>query len=157
VERITERRDQMIQDATFNCLTEVLKIRLAKDKTLSEAARKDQERKLQFLENLKSFSDYKDWALSHKDDWEMMDEGFRQTLEFLPLDENPELSISVHSAEALVDGTYDVADFYAKPAPKEGELEKAKVHSRDACARPGGSFKQTLCWSAFIPTPAGLM
>ncbi len=113
VERITERRDQMIQDATFNCLTEVLKIRLAKDKTLSEAARKDQERKLQFLENLKSFSDYKDWALSHKDDWEMMDEGFRQTLEFLPLDENPELSISVHSAEALVDGTYDVADFYA--------------------------------------------
>ena len=112
VDRITERRDAMIQDATFNCLTEVLKIRLDKDKTLSDAARKDQERKLQLLKNLKTFNDYKEWALSHKDDWEMMDQGFRQLLEFLPLDENPGLSIGVHSAEALVDGAYDVADFY---------------------------------------------
>lgn len=113
VERLTDRRDAMIQDATFNCLTEVLKIRLDKDKTLSEAARKDQERKLELLQHLKTFNDFKEWALSHKDDWEMMDQGFRQLLEFLPLDENPGLSIGVHSAEALVDGAYDVADFYA--------------------------------------------
>ncbi len=113
VDRLTERRDTMIQDATFTCLTEVLKIRLDKDKTLSEAARKNQERKLELLQHLKTFNDFKEWALSHKDDWEMMDQGFRQLLEFLPLDENPGLSIGVHSAEALVDGAYDVADFYA--------------------------------------------
>ena len=77
------------------------------------AAHKDQERKLELIEDLKSFSDYKEWALNHKDDWETIDRRFRQMLEFLPLDENPELSISVHSAEALMDWTYDIADFYA--------------------------------------------
>jgi hypothetical protein len=111
VERLTKRRDDLIQEATFKSFAEVLKLRLDRDNTLTDLARKDQERRLKLFEDLKTFSDYKEWALANKDDWEKMDEGFRQALDMLPLEENPELAISIKAAENLVDNVYDLTQY----------------------------------------------
>ncbi|MDR3726121.1 MAG: PDZ domain-containing protein [Terracidiphilus sp.] len=113
VDRITERRDQMIQDATFNSFVKLMKLRLARDTRLTPEQIETQERRIKTLENLKTFEDYREWALSNKKDWEMLETGIRQLMEFLPLDENPRLSILVHGTEAVVDGAYDLVDFKA--------------------------------------------
>jgi hypothetical protein len=113
VERITERRNEMIQDATFNSFVKLMKLRLARDTKLTPEQIETQERRIKTLETLKTFEDYREWALSNKKDWEMMETGIRQLMEFLPLDENPRLSLLVHGSEAVVDGAYDLVDFKA--------------------------------------------
>jgi hypothetical protein len=111
VERLTKRRDDLIQEATFKSFVEVLHLRLERDNTLTKLAKKDQERKLKLFEDLKTFSDYKGWALSNKDDWEKMDEGFRQAFDLIPTEGNPELAMSIKAAENLVDNVYDLTQY----------------------------------------------
>ena len=113
VERLTKRRDDLIKEATFKSFAEVLKLRLKRDNTLTDLARTDQERRLKFFENLKTFSDYKEWALANKDDWEKLDEGFRQALDIVVPEENLELAISIKAAENLVDNVYDLTEYQA--------------------------------------------
>ena len=113
VERLTKRRDDLIKEATFKSFAEVLKLRLDRDNTLTDLARKDQERRLKLFEDLKTFSDYKEWALANKDDWEKMDEGFRQAFDLIPTEGNPELAISIKAAENLVDNVYDLTEYQA--------------------------------------------
>lgn len=113
VERLTKRRDDLIQEATFKSFVEVLHLRLKRDNTLTDLAKEEQERKLKLFEDLKTFSDFKGWALSNKDDWEKMDEGFRQAVDILTPEDNPELAISIKAAENLVDNVYDLTQYQA--------------------------------------------
>ena len=82
-----------------------------KEMPISDAERADKLRKLKLVENIKDFDDFQQWALSNKDDWEMIDGGIRSLVDSLPLAEEP--LYYVHCAEDLIDNAYDMTDFMA--------------------------------------------
>ena len=82
----------------------------AKEKQkLLTALDRDQRRKLGLLKDLKTFDDYKKWALENQGDWEQIDGGIRQLIDTLPL--SSEASFYVQCAQQLIDNAYDVTDF----------------------------------------------
>jgi hypothetical protein len=83
---------------------------MAKDDKLT-AFDREQWRKLDLAKNLKSFDEFRAWALSNKSDWGMIDEGFRQLVSSMPL--NTELNSYVNCTEDLIDNAYDLTDLLA--------------------------------------------
>ena len=63
---------------------------------------------LKRAKELKSFSDFKEWALSNKDKSEMLDEGIRQWGALMPL--NVEIQSYLRCYEDLIDNAYDITD-----------------------------------------------
>jgi hypothetical protein len=82
-----------------------------KELPISDAERADRLRKLKLAENIDDFGEFQKWALNNKEDWEMIDEGFRSLVDYLPLAEEP--LAYVHCAEDLIDNAYDLTDYIA--------------------------------------------
>jgi hypothetical protein len=82
-----------------------------KELPISDAERADKLRRLKLAENIDDFGEFQKWALDNKEDWEMIDEGFRSLVDYLPLAEEP--LAYVHCAEDLIDNAYDLTDFVA--------------------------------------------
>ena len=72
---------------------------------------------LQQAKELKSFSDFKEWALSKQDNWEKLEEGGRQLAALTTLSKelplNQEMQSYVRCSEDLVDNAYDLTDLLA--------------------------------------------
>jgi hypothetical protein len=109
VTRLKRRIFDLGTKAAFDSFIEISKWYYPKAPLLTPQQRQEQLRKVEFLKNLKDFSDYQEWALTHKNDWEKMDEGFRQAVGLLPL--TPTGSLLVQSAQYLVDSAFDVTDW----------------------------------------------
>ena len=82
-----------------------------KELPISDAERADKLRRLKLAENIDDFGEFQKWALDNKEDWEMIDEGFRSLVDYLPLAEEP--LAYVHCAEDLIDNAYDLTDYIA--------------------------------------------
>ena len=82
-----------------------------KELPISDAERADKLRRLKLAENIDDFGEFQKWALNNKEDWEMIDEGFRSLVDYLPLAEEP--LAYVHCAEDLIDNAYDLTDYIA--------------------------------------------
>jgi len=82
-----------------------------KELPISDAERADKLRRLKLAENINDFGEFQKWALDNKEDWEMIDEGFRSLVDYLPLAEEP--LAYVHCAEDLIDNAYDLTDYIA--------------------------------------------
>ena len=72
---------------------------------------------LQQAKELKSFFDFKEWALSKQGGWEMLEEGGRQLAALTTLSKelpvNQELQSYIRCSEDLVDNAYDLTDLLA--------------------------------------------
>jgi hypothetical protein len=72
---------------------------------------------LQQAKELKSFSEFKEWALTKQGGWEMLEEGGRQLVALTTLSKNllvnQELQSYIRCSEDLVDNAYDLTDLLA--------------------------------------------
>jgi hypothetical protein len=82
-----------------------------KEAPISDAQRADKLRRLELAKNIKDFNDFREWAVSNQEDWDMIEDGMRSLVDYLPLEEEP--LAYVHCAEDLIDNAYDLTDFVA--------------------------------------------
>ena len=72
---------------------------------------------LRQAKELKSLSDFKEWALSKQDNWEKLEEGGRQLAALSTLSKNllvnQELQSYIRCSEDLVDNAFDLTDLLA--------------------------------------------
>jgi hypothetical protein len=72
---------------------------------------------LKQAKELKSFSDFKEWALTKQDNWEKLEEGGRQLAALTTLSKNllvnQELQSYIRCSEDLVDNAFDLTDLLA--------------------------------------------
>ena len=89
---------------------------LAKEGKLTDFD-KNQMSWLKQAKELKSFSDFKEWALSKQDNWEKLEEGGRQLAALTTLSKNilvnQELQSYIRCSEDLVDNAFDLTDLLA--------------------------------------------
>jgi hypothetical protein len=72
---------------------------------------------LQQARELKSFSEFKEWALAKQDNTDKLEEGARQVFGLVPLSKellvNQEIQSYIRCGEALIDNAYDLTDLLA--------------------------------------------
>ena len=72
------------------------------------ASDKEQWRRLELAKDIKSFDDFRKWAMEDKSNWEMVGEGARQLVDHLPL--KAEAMSYVRCGKDLIDNLYDFTD-----------------------------------------------
>jgi membrane-associated protease RseP (regulator of RpoE activity) len=109
IDRITERKNDLIREASFGLMTMGIDKWARTDEGLTALDQENLKRKLEILKDAKDFKEFARWALSNKKDWEMIEDGVRKLIEAMPLAEEP-MAI-VKGAQALIDNIYDVTDY----------------------------------------------
>jgi hypothetical protein len=117
--RVEDHLVSLVTDAAFNSFVdkkEAFYDDLEKDGKLTDFDKK-QMSWLQQAKELKSFSEFKEWALAKQDNTDKLEEGARQVFGLVPLSKeilvNQEIQSYIRCGEALIDNAYDLTDLLA--------------------------------------------
>jgi hypothetical protein len=117
--RVEDHLVNLVTDAAFNSFVDNKEAFYEDLKT--EGKLTDFDRKqmswLQQAKELKSFSEFKEWALAKQDNTDKLEEGARQVFGLIPLSKevlvNQEIQSYIRCGEALIDNAYDLTDLLA--------------------------------------------
>jgi hypothetical protein len=114
--RVEDHLVNLVTDAAFNSFVdnkEAFYEDLKQEEKLTDFDKK-QMLWLQQAKELKSFSEFKEWALAKQDNTDKVEEGVRQIVGLVPLSSellvNQEIQSYIRCGEALIDNAYDLTD-----------------------------------------------
>jgi hypothetical protein len=114
--RVEDHLVNLVTDAAFNSFVdnkEAFYEDLKQEEKLTDFDKK-QMLWLQQAKELKSFSEFKEWALAKQDNTDKVEEGVRQIVGLVPLSNellaNQEIQSYIRCGEALIDNAYDLTD-----------------------------------------------
>jgi len=117
--RVEDHLVNLVTDAAFNSFVdnkEEFYEDLKTEGKLTDVYKK-QMSWLQQAKELKSFSEFKEWALAKQDNTDKLEEGARQVFGLIPLSKellvNQEIQSYIRCGEALIDNAYDLTDLLA--------------------------------------------
>jgi hypothetical protein len=117
--RVEDHLVNLVTDAAFNSFVdnkEAFYEDLKEKGKLTDVDKK-QMSWLQQAKELKSFSEFKEWALAKQDNTDKLEEGARQFFALVPLSSkllvNQEIQSYIRCGEALIDNAYDLTDLLA--------------------------------------------
>jgi hypothetical protein len=117
--RVEDHLVNLVTDAAFNSFVdekEEFYDDLKEEGKLTDVDKK-QMSWLQQAKELKSFSEFKEWALAKQDNTDKLEEGARQVFGLVPLSKellvNQEIQSYIRCGEALIDNAYDLTDLLA--------------------------------------------
>ena len=107
---------------------------------------------LQQAKELKSFSEFKEWALAKQDNTDKVEEGARQIFGLIPLSKeilvNQEIQSYIRCGEALIDNAYDLTDLLAtmdnvgQARPQHSAVSRDRAHEWGAAHTAGEKYQR---------------
>ena len=117
--RVEDHLVNLVTDAAFNSFVDNKEAFYEDLKTEGKLTDFDKKQMswLQQAKELKSFSEFKEWALAKQDNTDKLEEGARQVFGLIPLSKevlvNQEIQSYIRCGEALIDNAYDLTDLLA--------------------------------------------
>jgi hypothetical protein len=117
--RVEDHLVNLVTDAAFNSFVDNKEAFYEDLKTEGKLTDVDEKQMswLQQAKELKSFSEFKEWALAKQDNTDKVEEGARQIVGLVPLSNellvNQEIQSYIRCGEALIDNAYDLTDLLA--------------------------------------------
>jgi hypothetical protein len=117
--RVEDHLVSLVTDAAFNSFVDKKEAFYEDLKTEGKLTDFDKKQMswLQQAKELKSFSEFKEWALAKQDNTDKVEEGARQIVGLVPLSKevlvNQEIQSYIRCGEALIDNAYDLTDLLA--------------------------------------------
>ncbi len=117
--RVEDHLVSLVTDAAFNSFVDKKEAFYEDLKTEGKLTDFDKKQMswLQQAKELKSFSEFKNWALAKQDNTDKVEEGARQIVGLIPLSKeilvNQEIQSYIRCGEALIDNAYDLTDLLA--------------------------------------------
>jgi hypothetical protein len=117
--RVEDHLVNLVTDAAFNSFVDNKEAFYEDLKTEGKLTDVDKKQMswLQQAKELKSFSEFKEWALAKQDNTDKREEGARQVFGLIPLSSkllvNQEIQSYIRCGEALIDNAYDLTDLLA--------------------------------------------
>jgi hypothetical protein len=117
--RVEDHLVSLVTDAAFNNFVDNKEAFYEDLKTEGKLTDVDKKQMswLQQAKELKSFSEFKEWALAKQDNTDKLEEGTRQIVGLVPLSNellvNQEIQSYIRCGEALIDNAYDLTDLLA--------------------------------------------
>jgi hypothetical protein len=117
--RVEDHLVSLVTDAAFNSFVDNKEEFYEDLKTEGKLTDVDKKQMswLQQAKELKSFSEFKEWALAKQDNTDKLEEGARQFFGLMPLSSkllvNQEIQSYIRCGEALIDNAYDLTDLLA--------------------------------------------
>jgi hypothetical protein len=117
--RVEDHLVNLVTDAAFNSFVDNKEEFYEDLKTEGKLTDVDKKQMswLQQAKELKSFSEFKEWALAKQDNTDKLEEGARQVFGLIPLSKellvNQEIQSYIRCGEALIDNAYDLTDLLA--------------------------------------------
>ncbi len=117
--RVEDHLVSLVTDAAFNSFVDKKEAFYEDLKTEGKLTDFDKKQMswLQQAKELKSFSEFKNWALAKQDNTDKVEEGARQIVGLVPLSKellvNQEIQSYIRCGEALIDNAYDLTDLLA--------------------------------------------
>ena len=114
--RVEDHLVSLVTDAAFNSFVDKKEAFYEDLKTEGKLTDFDKKQMswLQQAKELKSFSEFKNWALAKQDNTDKVEEGARQIVGLVPLSKellvNQEIQSYIRCGEALIDNAYDLTD-----------------------------------------------
>jgi hypothetical protein len=117
--RVEDHLVSLVTDAAFNSFVDEKEAFYEDLKTEGKLTDFDKKQMswLQQAKELKSFSEFKDWALAKQDNTDKLEDGAQQVFGLVPLSKdvfvNQEIQSYIRCGEALIDNVYDLTDLLA--------------------------------------------